>query len=162
MLWSKSKKMYDFPTCVKLGVGPAWGLASFWCQSGSGSGSASTWTSDPDRHQNDTDPLTSRHKPHGYSVPILLGYESKLCNVPYCEVIGSIKLGHQGSLLFSDQNSTSPWSKINTWYGRYHNQGFASVGIHLIQIRIQHFRLNTDSDPGSGSNPDPGFWWSKI
>ncbi len=25
-------------------------------------------------------------------------------------------------------------------------------GIHLIQIRIQHFRLNTD--------PGPGFWWT--
>ncbi len=30
------------------------------------------------------------------------------------------------------------------------------TGIHLIRIRIQHFRLNTDPDP------DPGFWWPKI
>ncbi len=28
------------------------------------------------------------------------------------------------------------------------------IRIHLIWIRIQHFRLNTD--------PDPGFWWPKI
>ncbi len=39
MLWLKVKKYSDFPTCVKLGVGSAWGSASFWCQSGSGSGS---------------------------------------------------------------------------------------------------------------------------
>ncbi len=28
------------------------------------------------------------------------------------------------------------------------------IRIHLIRIRIQHFWLNTD--------PDPGFWWPKI
>jgi hypothetical protein len=28
------------------------------------------------------------------------------------------------------------------------------IRIHLIRIQIQHFRLNTD--------PDPGFWWPKI
>ncbi len=32
------------------------------------------------------------------------------------------------------------------------------IRIHLIQIRIQHFRLNTDPDP----NTDPGFWGPKI
>ncbi len=30
------------------------------------------------------------------------------------------------------------------------------ICIHLIRIRIQHFRLNTDPEP------DPGCWWPKI
>ncbi len=30
--------------------------------------------------------------------------------------------------------------------------------IHWAQIRIQHFRLNTNLDP----DPDPGFWWLNI
>jgi hypothetical protein len=38
---------------------------------------------------------------------------------------------------------------VHRWY-----IGSVSDPFHLIQIRIQHFRLNTDLDPG--------FWWSKI
>ncbi len=47
----REKKNSDIPTCVKLGVGSAWGSASFWCQSGSGSGSASNDV-DPQYWQN--------------------------------------------------------------------------------------------------------------
>ncbi len=41
---NKIQNCYDFPTCVKL-------------REGTGSGSASKWKVDPDRHQNDADPL---------------------------------------------------------------------------------------------------------
>jgi len=33
MLWLKVKKILIFPTCLKLWVVSAWGLALFWCQS---------------------------------------------------------------------------------------------------------------------------------
>ncbi len=49
----------------------------------------------------------------------------------------------------------SPWRRdSSTGIGEQQLETGFWIRIHWFRIRIQHFRLNTD--------PDPGFWWTKI
>jgi len=48
-----------------------------------------------------------------------------------------------------------PWHDLHAFLSLFcPSRGcFAAFQIHLLRIRIQHFRQNT--------HPDPGFWWQK-
>ncbi len=125
---TKSKKIiYDFPTCVKLGVGSAWGLTLF--------------DANPYRHQHGNririgiKPMPI-HNTAGTDLidRYLVCYVSKLCNVHYL----TVKWLAASSLVTKDRSCSVirtahlPDKKINTWCGRYHNQGFGSAFIWYV------------------------------